>query len=82
MWAVFFMRRPVQRNYAAKAAHGPRGEQGKEHPCSISDSQCAYFPIACPSTMKVSPSSTIQTMVLPVFSLISLPLSSKYLVAP
>ncbi len=29
MWAVFFMRRPVQWNYAAKAAHGPRGEQGK-----------------------------------------------------
>ncbi len=23
---AFFMRRPVQRKYAAKAAHGPRGE--------------------------------------------------------
>ena len=32
MWAVFFMRRPVQWNYAAKAAHGPRGEQGKNSP--------------------------------------------------
>ena len=28
----FFMRRPVQRKYAAKAAHGPRGEQGKNSP--------------------------------------------------
>ena len=28
MTTSFFMRRPVQRNYAAKAAYGPRGEQG------------------------------------------------------
>ncbi len=35
MWAVFFMRRPVQRKYAAKAAHGPRGEQGEKLPCPI-----------------------------------------------
>ena len=26
MWAVFFMRRPVQRKYAAKAAHGPSND--------------------------------------------------------
>jgi len=32
MWAVFFMRRPVQWKYAAKAAHGPRSEQGKNSP--------------------------------------------------
>ena len=27
--AALFMRRPVQRKYAAGAAHGPRGEKGK-----------------------------------------------------
>ncbi len=34
---IFFMHRPVQRKYAAKAAHGPRGEQGENLPYSISE---------------------------------------------
>ena len=29
------MHRPVQRKYATKAAHGPRGEQGENLPYSI-----------------------------------------------
>ena len=31
----FFMRRPVQWNYAAGAAHGSRSEQEKKRSCSI-----------------------------------------------
>ena len=35
------LRRPVQRKYAAEAAHGSRGEQGKKAlPCSISIRKC------------------------------------------
>ncbi len=33
------MHRPVQRKYAAKAAHGPRGEQGEILPCSITQTR-------------------------------------------
>ncbi len=30
-----FMRSPMQRKYAANAAHGARGELGESLPCSI-----------------------------------------------
>jgi len=36
----FFMHRPVQRKYATKVAHGPRGEQGENLPCSITIKFC------------------------------------------
>ena len=41
MPASFFMRRPVRRKFAAKAAHGPRGEQGKSLPCWIAQARAA-----------------------------------------
>lgn len=31
------MRKPVQRKYAAETAHGSRGEQVENLPCSIAD---------------------------------------------
>ena len=41
----FFMRSPMQRKYAAKAAHGGRGEQGKKPP--LLDCADSHMEVCC-----------------------------------
>ena len=71
--AIFMLIKPTLDASRRKAANGKKGgEQNHSPPKSFN-----YLGlIFSPSTMKESPSSTIHTIVLPVFNSISLPSSS------